>query len=203
MHKRGSAACKYKLDNRTLTLLQAQVNLTGTFTHRLRSSPRRNVLSFNLKVERNESDTLFTVEPGSQRHTLTLPNEKKMHLKLADFIEEIVNGPFDPSCSADPLPLPHASRRFGTFDAEQRQQVFELICTGGTLSLDMGFDLPIQIALHRNITRNAVTTILSIGVKKPRTRCFTVAGSDTEMYEKIVESINHLAAVATPAAHAA
>ncbi|AZC49675.1 hypothetical protein [Pseudomonas chlororaphis] len=194
---------KYKLDNRTLTLLQAQVNLTETFTHLLRSTPRRDVLSFRLKVERSQSDTLFTVELGSERHTLTLPNEKKMHLKLADFIEEIVNGPFDPSNTADLLTLPHASRRFGTFEAEQRQQVFELVRTGGTLSLDMGFDLPIQIALHRNITRKAVTTIMSIGVKKPRTKCFTVFGSDTEMYEKIVESINHLAAVATPAAHAA
>ncbi|ROL86101.1 hypothetical protein [Pseudomonas chlororaphis] len=194
---------KYKLDNRTLTLLSAQVNLTETFTHTLRSTPRRDVLSFRLKVERSQSDTLFTVELGSERHTLTLPNEKKMHLKLADFIEEIVNGPFDPSNSADLLTLPHASRRFGTFEAEQRQQVFELVHTGGTLSLDMGFDLPIHIALHRNITRKAVTTIMSIGVKKPRTKCFTVCGSDTEMYEKIVESINHLAAVATPAAHAA
>ncbi|AZD84923.1 hypothetical protein C4K14_2089 [Pseudomonas chlororaphis subsp. aureofaciens] len=194
---------KYKLDNRTLTLLQAQVNLTETFSHTLRSTPRRDVLSFRLKVERSKSDTLFTVEPGSERHTLTLSNEKKMHLKLADFIEEIVNGSFDASSSADLLTLPHASRRFGTFEAEQRQQVFELVRTGGTLSLDMGFDLPIQLALHRNITRKAVTTIMSIGVKKPRTKCFTVCGSDTEMYEKIVESINHLAAVATPAAHAA
>jgi len=193
---------KYKLDNRTLQLLNAQVNLTETFTHTLRSTPRRDVLSFRLKVERSQSDTLFTVELGSERHTLTLPNEKKMHLKLADFIEEIVNGPFDPSNPADLL-TPHASRRFGTFEAEQRQQVFELVRTGGTLSLDMGFDLPIQLALHRNITRKAVTTIMSIGVKKPRTKCFTVFGSDTEMYEKIVESINHLAAVATPAAHAA
>ncbi|WP_162094741.1 hypothetical protein [Pseudomonas chlororaphis] len=194
---------KYKLDNRTLQLLNAQVNLTETFTHTLRSTPRRDVLSFRLKVERSQSDTLFTVDLGSERHTLTLPNEKKMHLKLADFIEEIVNGPLDTRSSTDLLTLPHASRRFGTFEAEQRQQVFELVRTGGTLSLDMGFDLPIQIALHRNITRKAVTTIMSIGVKKPRTKCFTVFGSDTEMYEKIVESINHLAAVATPAAHAA
>jgi len=194
---------KYKLDNRTLTLLQAQVNLTETFTHTLRSTPRRDVLSFRLKVERSQSDTLFTVELGSERHTLTLPNEKRMHLKLADFIEEIVNGPFDPSNSADLRTLPHAGRRFGTFETEQRQQVFELVRTGGTISLDMGFDLPIQVAFHRNRTRKAVTTIMSIGVKKTRTKCFTVCGSDTEMYEKIIESINHLAAVATPAAHAA
>jgi hypothetical protein len=31
----------------------------------------------------------------------------------------------------------------------------------------------------------------------------TVCGTDAEIYEKVAESINHLAAVATPAAHAA
>ncbi|OLF55217.1 hypothetical protein [Pseudomonas chlororaphis] len=193
---------KYKLDNRTLTLLSAQVNLTETFIHTLRSTPRRDVLSFRLKVERSKSDTLFTVELGSERHTLTLQNEKKMHLKLADFIEEIVNGPFDPSNTAELRPL-HANRRYGAFPVELQQQVFELVRTGGFLSLDLGFDLPIQLAIHRTQTRTGVTTIMSIGVKRPRTKCFTVCGSDVQMYEKVVESINHLAAEATPAAHAA
>ena len=78
---------KFKLDNRTLQLLNAQVNLSGTFNHVLRSAPKREAVAFRLKVERSTSDTLFVIEPGSERHTLTLPNEKKMHLKLADFIE--------------------------------------------------------------------------------------------------------------------
>ena len=193
---------KYKLDNRTLTLLSAQVNLTETFVHTLRSTPRRDVLSFRPKVERSKSNTLFTVELGSERHTLTLQNEKKMHLKLADFIEEIVNGPFDPSNTAELRPL-HTNRCYGVFPVELRQQVFELVRTGGFLSLDLGFDLPIQLAIHRTQTRTGVTTIMSIGVKRPRTKCFTVCGSDVQMYEKVVESIIHLAAEATPAAHAA
>ena len=87
---------KLKLDNRTLTLLKAQVNLTETFNHVLRTEPQRLALSFRLKVERRKADTHFTVELGVERHTLTLPNSKKMHLSLADFIEEIVNGPADP-----------------------------------------------------------------------------------------------------------
>ncbi|CRL47784.1 hypothetical protein [Pseudomonas sp. URMO17WK12:I11] len=194
---------KYKLDNRTLQLLNAQVNLTETFNHTLRSTHKREALSFRLKVERNTSDTLFTVELGSERHTLTLKNEKKMHLKLADFIEEIVNGPFDTSNAADLLNLRHAGRQYARFDIEQKQQVLDLVRTGGVVSLNMGFDLPLHVALHRTKTRSGVTTIMSIGKKRPRTKCFTVYGSDVEIYKEVAESINHLAAAATPAAHAA
>jgi len=195
---------KFKLDNRALQLLNAQVNLSGTFNHVIRTAaPKRETLAFRLKVERNASDTLFVVEPGSERHTLTLPNEKKMHLKLADFIEEIVNGPLDASNTADLQNIPHASREYARFDIEHKQQVFELVRTGGVVSLDMGFELPIHVALHRTKTRSGVTTIMSIGEKRPRTKCFTVYGSDVEIYDKVAQSINHLAAAATPAAHAA
>ena len=194
---------KFKLDNRTLQLLNAQVNLSETFNHTLRSTPQREALTFRLKVERSTIDTLFTVELGSERHTLTLQNEKKMHLKLADFIEEIANGPLDPSNTADPLNVPHANRQYARFDVENRQKVFELVRTGGSLSLDMGFELPLHVAIHRTQTRPGITTIMSIGVKRPRTKCFTVCGTDVEIYEQVAESINHLAAVATPAAHAA
>lgn len=190
---------KFQLDNRTLQLLKAQANLSGTFNHTLRSTPRRQPLALRLKVERSQVDTLFTLELGSERHSLTLPNEKKTHLKLADFIEEIANGPFD---STTPPDL-HANRSYGAFDAEHRQQVFELVRTGGVVSLDLGFELPLHVAIHRNKTRVGVTTIMSIGVKKPRTKCFTVCGTDAEMYALVAESITHLAAVATPAAHAA
>lgn len=194
---------KFKLDNRTLQLLNAQVNLTETFNHVLRSPPKREALAFRLKVERSTSDTQFTVELGSERHTLILPNEKKMHLKLADFIEEIVNGPLDTTDTTDLQNTPHSSREYARFDIEHKQRVFELIRTGGSVSLDMGFELPIHVAIHRTQTRTGVTTIMSIGVKRPRTKCFTVCGTDVEIYEKVAESINHLAAVATPAAHAA
>jgi len=194
---------KFKLDNRTLQLLNAQTNLTETFNHVLRSAPKREVLAFCLKVERGTTDTLFVVELGSERHTLTLKNEKKMHLKLADFIEEIANGPFDASNTSDLVHRPHASREYGRFEVEDKQRVFELVRTGGVLSLEMGFDYPLHVALHRTQTRSGVTTILSIGNKCPHTRCFTVCGTDVEIYGKVTESINHLAATATPAAHAA
>lgn len=194
---------KFKLDNRSLALLHAQVNLSETFNHTLRTTPRRDVLAFRLKVERSKADTHFTVELGSERHTLTLTNSKKMHLKLADFIEEIANGPADSTLPPESPPTLHANRRYGAFDVEHKQQVFELVRTGGSISLDLGFELPIYLAIHRNKTRSGITTIMGIGVKSPRTKCFTVYGTDVELYGMVVESINHLAAAATPAAHAA
>lgn len=190
---------KYILDNRTLALLKAQVSLTETFNHHLRADTHREVLAFRLNVERRKIDTHFTVEIGSERHTLTLTNSKKMHLKLADFIEDIVNGPATPN---DQSSLPHADRRYGVFETEHKEQVFDLVQTGGAISLDMGFEQPINLAIHRNKTGAGITTIMSIGVRKPRTKCFTVYGSDVEIYSMVAESITHLAAVATPAAHA-
>ncbi|SDA90064.1 hypothetical protein SAMN03159464_06250, partial [Pseudomonas sp. NFPP15] len=97
----------------------------------------------------------------------------------------------------------HAERVFGAFSVQQREQVFGVVCLGGFLDLDLGFELPIRLAVHRTRTRRGVTIILSIGVKSPRTKCFTVSGSDVQMYQDVCESILHLAALATPAAHAA
>jgi len=191
----------YKIDNRTLTLLSAQVNLSGTFNHTLRRLYRRDALAFRLKVERNKTDSTFTVELGSERHTLTVPNTKKTHLKLADFIEEVINGPSD--LTGEPQPKRHAEREYGAFSSQQREQVYRLVSTGGFIDLDMGFELPIRLAVHRTRTRSGITVVMSIGVKSPRTKCFTVCGTDAEMYEQVCESINHLAALATPAAHAA
>jgi len=192
----------FKIDNRTLRLLGAQVNLSETFTHVLRSTPQREALPFCLKVDRSKIDTAFTIEMGSNRHSLVLQNDKRMHLKLADFIEEIANGPFD-SCPLQAMRVRHAERQFGVFDVDQRQKVFELVCTGGTLSLDLGFELPIEVAIHRSGLRSNITAIVSIGIKQPRTKCFTACGTTVEMYEKVSESIHRIAAAATPAAHAA
>ncbi|MDG6398699.1 hypothetical protein QCD79_01705 [Pseudomonas quasicaspiana] len=190
---------KFTLDDRTLLLLKAQANLSETFNHTLRS-PQSEALSFTLKVDRNKTDTLFTIEVENEKHTLTLKNAPKAHLKLADFIEEIVNGSNDASTATH---LQHASREYPAFHVKHRQKVFDLVRTGGGLVLDMGLKLPILLAIHRTQARQGITTIMSIGVKRPRTKCFTASGSDVEMYEMVAESINHLAAAATPAAHAA
>jgi hypothetical protein len=52
---------KYKIDNRTLQLLNAQVNLTETFNHVLRTAPRRECLAFRLKAERGTVVSTFVV----------------------------------------------------------------------------------------------------------------------------------------------
>ena len=95
------------------------------------------------------------------------------------------------------------SAKTEALSALQREQVFGLVCIGGFLDLDLGFELPIRVAVHRTKTRTGITVVMSIGVKSPRTKCFTAYGSDVEMYERVCESINHLATLATPAAYAA
>lgn len=107
----------------TLQLLSAQVNLTETFNHILRTAPKRECLAFRLKAERGTEESTFVIELGSERHTLTLPNDKKMHLKLADFIEEIANGPLDTSNKGDLAHRPHADRQYGRFEVQDKQRV--------------------------------------------------------------------------------
>ncbi|WP_024694710.1 hypothetical protein [Pseudomonas syringae] len=193
---------KLKLDANTLALLKAQVRLTETFNHTIRSL-RGDSHPFSLNVERTSGETRFVVAMGGQRDSLTLPNGKAMHLKLALFIEDIANGQVISSLQ----PISGASRRpdvaLNNLDEQASQKIFNLMRRGGSLILDVGLELPIHVAMHRNRTRSAVTTVMSIGVKRPRTKCFTVAGTDAAIYEQVIESINHLISVASPAAQAA
>ncbi|MFK7702896.1 hypothetical protein [Pseudomonas caspiana] len=194
---------RFKLTPNALTLLKAQVNLTEIFSHTIGSRPQNGSIPFILKVDHAETETQFKVEMGSQRHSLTLSNTKTTHLKLAAFIEEIANGQPDQSLQ---LVAPEQRPSNGLQEVitqELSQQVFDLVKRGGTASLDVGLELPIHVAIHRNRARTAATTLLSIGNRQPRTKCFTLSGPDVEIHEKVVESINHLASIATPAMHAA
>ncbi|MCQ9473388.1 hypothetical protein NRB15_23900 [Pseudomonas alliivorans] len=193
---------KLKLDANTLALLKAQVRLTETFNHTIRSL-RGDSLPFRLNVERTTDQTRFIVAMGGQRDSLTLPNGKTMHLKLAAFIEEIANGQAISNLQSSLEALRRPGTGPNNLDEQTSQKVFNLVRRGGSLILDVGLELPIHVAMHRNRTRSAVTTVMSIGVKRPRTKCFTVAGTDAEIYKQIIESINHLISVASPAAHAA
>lgn len=189
---------KYKIDAKTLALLKAQAKLTETFNHTIRSV-KRSALPFRLKVEHALAETVFRVEMGSQRHSLTLANTPNIHLQLSAFIEEIANGPLDLGASK----ARRTEGKFNVLDEQMSLQVFDLIRRGGMLSLDVGLEQPIHISVHRNRTRTAATTLMTIGVRQPRTKCFTLSGLDTEIHEKVVESINHLASIATPAMQAA
>ncbi|WP_122435258.1 hypothetical protein [Pseudomonas viridiflava] len=189
---------KYKLDIKTLALVKAQAKLTETFNHTIRSA-KSGALPFRLKVEHTSAETVFRIEIGNQRHSLTLPNTPTMHLQLAAFIEEIANGPLDLSTSA----AKRINGKYSVLDEQLSLQVFDLVRRGGMLSLDVGLEQPIHVSIHRNRTRTAATTLMSIGVRQPRTKCFTLSGPDAEIHEKVVESINHLASIATPAMQAA
>lgn len=193
---------KLKLDANTLALLKAQVRLTETFNHTIRSL-RGDSVPFRLNVERTSDETRFIVAMGGQRDSLTLPNTKAMHLKLAAFIEEIANGQAISNLQSSLEALRLHGTGPNNLDEQTSQKIFNLVRRGGSLILDVGLELPIHVAMHRNRTRNAVTTVMTIGVKRPRTKCFTVTGTDAEMYGQIIESINHLISVASPAAHAA
>ncbi|CAM3113297.1 hypothetical protein BZK31_03280 [Pseudomonas floridensis] len=193
---------KLKLDANTLALLKAQVRLTETFNHTIRSL-RGDSVPFRLNVERTSDETRFIVAMGGQRDSLTLPNTKAMHLKLAAFIEEIANGQAISNLQSSLEALRRPGTGPNNLDEQTSQKIFNLVRRGGSHILDVGLELPIHVAMHRNRTRSAVTTVMSIGVKRPRTKCFTVAGTDAEIYKQIIESINHLISVASPAAHAA
>lgn len=189
---------KFKLSDSAMQLLAAQVHLNGTFNHSLRSVLLRHPLTLRLKVERSRADTLFTVEMGTERHSLTLPNSKKAHLKLAALIEEIANGPSNLDDAASLLPLAENL----VIDPAQEQHLYELVRSGGMLSLEVGYKQLIHVGIHHNQTRKGITAFMSTGSSQPRTTSFTLYGSDTEIFRWIIESIHHLATAATSAAHA-
>jgi hypothetical protein len=66
----------------------------------------------------------------------------------------------------------------------------------------LGFEHPIKVAVHRTVTRAGITAIVSIGVSRPRTQCFTVHGDYQRALDALTESIEYMATVASPAAQA-
>lgn len=83
----------FKIDERTLQLLNVQAALSGTFHHAIDTPVTLRRMPFCFHVDRCVRETQFTVEMNSERHSLTLPTAENNHLRLAAFIEEIANGP--------------------------------------------------------------------------------------------------------------
>lgn len=196
----------FTLSDQTLTLLAAQLNLNGSFNHTCRSAFSRHSIMFRLKVERGPSSTEATVELGGQRHSLTLPHGEPhpAHL-LADFVEAIANGRLD---SAEPAParvvavLPPEDEPL--LDSDQERQLRHVVQRGGFLELHLGHAHPIRVAIHRNRPRPGVTGILAIGESRPRTILLAnYEGSESKVYARIVEAVEHLSLAAAPAASAA
>ncbi|WP_300728968.1 hypothetical protein [Pseudomonas sp.] len=195
---------RFSLADKTLRLLAAQINLNGTFHHSCSFKNTNLLLIFVLQVERSSSSTLFTIVSGDEKHSLTVydPN-KDTHRMLAEFIESIANGRMDTAEPATPRVLAESFDRGQLLDTNQQEQLHRLVRQGGVLMLDVGLQEPVCLAVHRTRSRTGITAILATGDSCPRTQCFTAYGDDQHSLKRLQQSLDHLAASATPAALAA
>ena len=195
---------RFSLADKTLRLLAAQINLNGTFNHVCRPQNTNLPLTFELQVERGSPETVFTVIMGNEKHSLMVhaPN-KDTHLVVADFIESIANGRMDTAEPATPRVTAESVDRGQLLDTHQQEQLHQLVRNGGSLLLDVGFDEDVRIAVHRTQSRTGITAIIVAGNTCPRTQCFTAYGDEQHSLDRLLQSLNHLAASVAPAAHAA
>ena len=195
---------RFALADKTFRLLAAQVNLNGTFHHSCSYKNTNLPLIFVLQVERCSSGTLFTVISGDEKHSLTVHNpDKDTHLVLADFIESIANGRMDTAEPATPRVRAESVDRGELLDTHQQEQLHQLVRQGGSLKLDIGLDEAVSLAVHRTQSRKGITAILVTGDSCPRTQCFTAYGNDQHSFDRLLQSLDHLAASVVPAALAA
>ena len=195
---------RFSLADKTLRLLAAQVNLNGTFHHSCSFKNTNLPLIFVLQVERGSSGTLFTIVTGDEKHSLTVNDaDIDKHLVLADFIESIANGHIDTAEPATPRVRAESVDRGQLLDANQQEQLHQLVRKGGSLLLDVGLDESVSLAVHPTLTSKGITAILVTGDSCPRTQCFTAYGDDQHSFNRLVQSLDHLVASATPAALAA
>ena len=195
---------RFSLADKTLRLLAAQVNLNGTFNHSCRFKNTNLPLIFVLQVERSSTSTLFTIVTGDEKHSLTVNDaDIDKHLVLADFIESIATGRMDTAEPATPRVRAESVDRDQLLDANQQEQLHQLVRKGGSLLLDVGLDEAVSLAVHRTQSRKGITAILVAGDSCPRTQCFTAYGDDQHSFIRLLQSLNHLAASAAPAALAA
>ncbi|MFJ7884644.1 hypothetical protein ACIQYF_14295 [Pseudomonas sp. NPDC096917] len=195
---------RFSLTDKTLRLLAAQVNLNGTFHHSCSFKNTNLPLIFVLQVERGSSHTLFTIVTGDEKHSLTVSDTNKYkHQVLADFIESIANGRIDTAESATPRVHAESVDCGQLLDTYQQEQLNQLVRQGGSLKLDIGLDEAVSLAVHRTQSRKGITAILVAGDSNPRTQCFTTYGDDQHSFNRLLQSLDHLVASATPAALAA
>ena len=195
---------RFSLADKTLRLLAAQVNLNGTFHHSCSFKNTNLPLIFVLQVEHGSSSTLFTIVSGDEKHSLTVYEPgKDTHLVLANFIESIANGLMDTAEPATPRVRAESVDRGQLLDTNQQEQLHQLVRNGGSLLLDVGLDEALSLAVHRTQSRKGITAILVAGDTCPRTQCFTAYGDDQHNFNRLLQSLDHLAASAAPAALAA
>lgn len=191
----------FTLPEEGLQRLAAQLNLTGTFTHTLRSAYGGHQLLARVRIERGQSSTTVRIEMGEQVHSLDVQTaHPEKHLQVADFIDAIANGRVDGGELAPArvtrqplLPEPAA-----LLDETQLGRLKHMVRHGGFASLETGHEHPIHVAVHRTRPAEGVTVIASIGAARPRTKCFTVRGDQRECLKRLISSIEHLHIIATP-----
>ena len=195
---------RFALADKTLRLLAAQVNLNGTFNHSCSFKNTNLQLTLVLQVERSSTSTLFTIVAGDEKHSLTVNDaDKDKHLVLADFIESIATGRMDTAEPATPRVRAEIVDRGQLLNANQQEQLHQLVRQGGSLKLDIGLDEAVSLAVHRTQSRKGITAILVAGDSCPRTQCFTAYGDDQHSFNRLLQSLDHLAASAVPAELAA
>ena len=195
---------RFSLADKTLRLLAAQVNLSGTFHHSCSFKNTNLPWIFVLQVERSSTSTLFTIVTGDEKHSLTVNDaDKDKLLVLAHFIESIATGWMDTAEPATPRVRAESVERGQLLDTHQQEQLHQLVRQGGSLKLDIGLDEAVSLAVHRTQSRKGITAILVAGDSCPRTRCFTAYGDDQHSFDRLLQSLDHMAASAAAAALAA
>ena len=192
---------RFSLTDKTLRLLAAQINLNGTFNHVCSFQNTNQPLTFELQVERGSPETVFTVVMDHEKHSLMVfvPN-KDTHLIVADFIESIANGRMHTAEPATPRVSAESVERGQLLDTNQQEQLQQLVRNGGALMLDLGLDESVSLAVHRTLSRKGITAIIVAGDTCPRTQCFTAYGDEQHSFDRLLQSLNHLAASVAPAA---
>jgi hypothetical protein len=191
----------FTLPEDALLRLSAQLNMSGTFNHTVRSAYGGHQAQLRVHVERGQPTTAVRVEMGDQVHSLDVQTaHPERHLQVADFIDAIANGRVDSGELAPPrvtrqplLPEPEA-----LLDETQLGRLKHMVRHGGFASLDTGHEHPINVAVHRTRPAQGITVIASFGSARPRTKAFTVRGDQHECLKRLLISIEHLHIIATP-----
>lgn len=191
----------FTLSDTSLRMLAAQLQLNGSFRHTCRSAYGQRQIELVMKVERDLEKTQVTIAMGGEKHTLSLVNRAPHNDRtLADFLDAIANGRVD---SAEPAParvLPVMNEPESIVDTAQQEALRDLVRKGGFLDVHVGLEHPVKVAVHRTYNTPGITALLGIGERRPQTSAWTLRQPPAECFRALLESVEHLALMATPKA---
>lgn len=194
---------RFLLPRETVQALTVQITRNGTFIHSCAATSYDRSLSFTLQVDRGGNSTTFTVEMGTEKHSVSMLNRSPgKHWRLVEFIESIANGPSD-SSETEACHIADTVVRVDQVVAAWEESLRNLVRHGGSLNVEWSTCQTVHIAVHRTTSRPGITAILTMGSPVPYTRCFTVHGDDERIYTALVNSIEHHTAAMSIALQAA